>query len=339
MEKKHFPINDTRLLKHLFKTKQKLSDKNPLKDCVPFYWYRYGPYSPVILKIKEKMVKEGKIWNYRDGFVAAPGRVLNHSDHPCMLEARQTIDEIISESSSSNVQTAMYDIYQDYAPSKFYISFRNKFHTALTSYINDPSTRYSPRLLLELLEKSFGDIPNYTLFRDFKYLMRDLIEISSYLLKNNIFRKHAEEIDLIAESMFNLFAMGMRIKFHDEFYEPSVENWTKDYKEAVKRVESDIDRFALSSNNKQDKSPFVTFDGLIANILDLKSKNKLVRASFLPFSNNDEMDGSIDAELFETKTEEEILQLVQNFRNSRNAVIKYFGNKDIESENFKLITA
>jgi len=61
MEKKKFPISETKLQKILYKTKMAMSDRNPLKDKIPFYWYIHGPYSPYLMELKEKLMSEGKI--------------------------------------------------------------------------------------------------------------------------------------------------------------------------------------------------------------------------------------------------------------------------------------
>ena len=340
METKKFPISETKLLKILYKTKMNLPDNHPLKDALPFYWYLHGPYSPYILKLRDKMISEGKISSAGNGFVATATRLVDHFENPSMTEARKIINRIIDESSSINALTITDDVYRTLAPTKFYISFKNEFQASLGSFLNDPSTRFKSEQVVDILEKTFGDIPNATLFRNYKYILRDFTELSSHLFQNENFKNYKNELKSIADSIFVTFAKGIRIKFHDKFYENEIEKWTSEFNDSVSELESKINQFALLLKNEKIDTAFVTLDDLAIKILTLKSKNKLVMASFLPFTKNDELnDGRIDAELFDNKTNEELIELIKKFKNSRNAVIHYLKNNDIETENFKLITA
>lgn len=340
METKKFPISETKLLKILYKTKMNLPNNHPLRDALPFYWYLHGPYSPYILKLKDKMISEGIISSAGNGFVASATRVVDHIENPSITEARKIINRMIDDSSSTSALTIMDDVYRTFAPTKFYISFKNEFQASLSSFLNDPSTRFKSEQLVDILEKTFGDIPNATLFRNYKYILRDFTELSSHLFKNENFKNYKNELESIVDSIFVTFAKGIRIKFHDEFYENEIEKWTSEFNDSVSELESKINQFALLLKNEKIDTAFVTLDDLATKILTLRSKNKLVMASFLPFTKNDELnDGRIDAQLFDNKTNEELIELIKKFKNSRNAVIHYLKNNDIETENFKLITA
>ncbi len=344
MEKKKFPISETKLQKILYKVKMTMSDDNPLKGSIPYYWYLHGPYSTYLKDQKEKMITEGNISSrsISEGtvFTASSMRLVNHSDNSELLEARKIIDEILDESSSTSTQSIMDDVYRNLSPSKFYLSFKNEFQASLKSFFDDPSKRQTSEQLLDMLEKSFGDLPNATLFRNYKYLLRDFTELLSHILKNDSLKEYSSILKSIVKTIFETFAFGIRIKFHDEYYDGEIESWTNEFNNSVIDLESKITKFAISLNNKNINTSFVTFEDLASKIINLKAKNKLVMASFLPFTNNDELNnGRIDAKLFNDKSDEEFIKLIESFKNSRNVILQYLKNKDIESENYKLITA
>lgn len=344
MEKKKFPISETKLQKILYKVKTKMPDSNPLKDSLPYFWYLHGPYSTYLIELKEKMISEGSLSSQTisegTAFTASNTRLVNHAENSALLEARKIIDDVLNESSSISTQSIMDDVYRNLSPTKFYLSFKNEFQASLKSFFDDPSKRYTSKQLLDMLEKSFGDLPNATLFRNYKYLLRDFTELLSHIFKKDSLEEHSSTLKSIVETIFNTFALGIRIKYHDEFYDNKVGSWLDEFNNSVMQLESQITEFAIYLKQKNVDTSFVTFDDLASKIVNLKAKNKLIMASFLPFTDNDELNnGRIDAKLFNDKTDEEFIKLIESFKNSKNAVIQYLKKDEIESENYKLITA
>lgn len=344
MEKKKFPISKTKLQKVLYKAKVMMSDSNPLKNSLPYFWYEHGPYSTYLIELEEKMISEGNLspqtMSKGTAFTASNARLVNHAENSALMEARGIIDEILDESSSTSTQSIMDDVYRNHSPTKFYLSFKNEFQGSLKSFFDDPSKRYTSKHLLDILEKSFGDLPNATLFRNYKYLLRDFTQLLSHVFKNNSLEEHSSALKAIVETIFKTFALGIRIKYHDEFYNDKVESWSNEFNDSVKGLELQIIEFAMNLEEDNVNTSFVTFDDLASKIINLKAKNKLIMASFLPFTDNDELNnGRIDAKLFNDKSDEEFIRLIESFKNSKNAVIQYLKKNDIESENYKLITS
>lgn len=314
-----------------------LPENNPVKESLPFYWYKHGPFSEYLTDIKQKMIVEGKIVEENGRCTATTNRIVEHDDN--IKLARKNMIAIINES-SNNSQRLMDEIYHTDAPCGFYLSFKNNFDAAVHNFLNDPNTNFKPEDLIDILENSMGDLPNDSIFRNFKYSLRDFIELFAETIQTKSVLEFAAPLQKIIKEIFNTFANGIRIKNHDEFYDSETEKWRAEFDESVSNLNEKADIFFKEYKQNLKHSPFVTFEELLANILDLRSKDALIMTSFVSpdFSENLNY-GRIDAELFNDKNEDQFKELLYNFKNSRNAVVHYLKKDELETTNYKLITS
>ena len=336
--KKKFPVGLTKLHKILYKTKISLPENNPIKDCLPFFWYIHGPFSSHIDAIKNKMINEEKISENSDGLTATANRIIEHDDN--IKLARTIMNDIIDETSSINSQTIMDDVYSSDAPCEFYISFKTKFPAYLNNFLKNPNPQFTSDDVVNILENTMGDLPNNSLFRPFKYSLRDFIELFSLIMQSKPSSESLDEFKKLNDQIFLTFAKGIRIENHDKFYDSNVEQWKSDFVASISNLEQKIINFSKEFKQNLPISPFVSFDELIKNILDLRSKNALIMTSFLPANDDEKFNhGRIDEELFKDKNDEQFKELLFNFKNSRNAVVHSLKKNELETVNYKLITS
>jgi len=335
--KHQFQIATTNLQKILYKTKMSLPENNPVRESLPFYWYKHGPFSEYVSDIKQKMIVEGKIVEENERFVATTNRIVEHDDN--IKLARKNMIAIINDS-SNNSQRLMDEIYHTDAPCGFYLSFKSNFSAAVYNFLNDPKTNFKPEDLIDILENSMGDLPNDSIFRSFKYSLRDFVELFSEIIQTKSVLESVDPLLNIIDEIFNTFANGIRIRNHDEFYDSKAEQWKVEFDESVSNLNEKADSIFKEYKQNLKHSPFVTFEELLANILDLRSKDALIMTSFISPDFGENLNyGRIDAELFNDKNDDQFRELLYNFKNSRNAVVHYLKKDELETTNYKLITS
>lgn len=237
------------VLKILFQAKKRLPDDNPIKDALPFYWYKAGPYSDVIYAAIGSLQDDGMLLESRTKYKtycfssAKANFPLVHAD-PHMDEARSAITEVVG--TSSHTEPLISEVYRD-APYQWYATYNIKFKVPFSEFCKS-SARSGPGGrkrddILNALDDAVLDFPQFPEFPElYRAFMKFTRLLSSFLLTPG----HAEHKDVfpILESMsnkiWNAFAYGVRIGHHDTYYDNKVDGWIKTYKTALAGLDANL---------------------------------------------------------------------------------------------------
>ena len=335
----HYPISKTTLQKFLYKSTTELSDENPLKNTIPFYWYIHGPYSPPLITLNETLLEEDILKPKGKGYIASTTRLCKHDEF--FEEARTALTKMIGSVTSANSTTVIEDLYAYEAPYQFYISFKSRFTAMLYNYLHDAHSRFKTEQLENILHQTIGELPNEPLFSRFKYAYLDFIDIMIKVIKLDLPDNSKKDIETISWNLFETFAKGVRILHHDDYFDVKVPNWKTQFEDSINEMEQNIDQLhELSQNLGSKTTNRMTFQKLIERILNLKSKNELIMVSFLPSQNDSELNyGKIDAELFKQMNDDEFKALLKKFECSHNAIVHHSTKKDMESTTYRLLAS
>ena len=240
------------ILKILFQAKQRLPDDNPIKDALPYYWYRDGPYSTLIYETVDRLQKDGlisessseyKTYSFDRSKINIP---LMHSDKH-MDEAKIVIDSIIDEFTHTDM--LVKNVYRT-APYKWYGTYKLKFKVRFSNFCNKASSNnstetYSREDILRELEDAVLDFPRFPDFLELRRIfMRFARVLNSFLHTDNCL-EHKDMfpiLDRISNSIWNVFAYGVRINHHDDYYEKNVDKWVEMYENEMARLDTDLRR-------------------------------------------------------------------------------------------------
>lgn len=274
--KKLTKIPKKTIQKVLYRLSGKLSETNPIKNAIPFYWFLAGPYSEkvdsgiVSMKSEQVLLPDNGIYEmYMFNPDLIHSRFLDHD--ASFQEAREIISkEVTHMRGFSNLQLVK-DIYDD-APLLFYPTYKSRFLVYFESFCNyyleqneNLSNLFSENDILESLEKTKLSLPSDQLFKKFNVVYQDFVLIITNVLNYN--KKNDSEFLTVLQSLgdlankvWNVFAYGARILEHDEFYEPKVSMWNEMFTEQTLQLEEAVRKTSLfvteilqiSSDRKQD---------------------------------------------------------------------------------------
>ncbi len=319
-DKWDFPVSKTNLVKFLYKATREVSQDNPLKNCIPFYWYIHGPYSPPLLDIIEQLSKDGVLKHNGKGYLANYTRLCDHDEH--FDKVYNKLRDIICNSTS-----VIEELYQDMAPCRFYISFKSRFTGMLHNYFYDQNTRIKYKDLEDVLHQTVGELPMDSLFSLFLDAHLDFIRIVVKLAKLDLTEKAKKNIEQISKEVFETFAKGVRILEHDSYFDSEIEKWKIEFVDSFSELEKNIDRLYELAQSLGVKNTLVTFQKLIDEILSLRSRDELIKIHFVPGINDVGSNfGNIDAEFFHNKNDKEFEVLLRNFEKSHNAIVDHSTN-------------
>ncbi len=310
-----------------------------MEDILQFYWYEHGPYSPLILELKDEMKTEKIIQETDKGLVTEKSRIIEHDEF--LQNIRSHINQIINESYSDSSATLIDDIYTTDAPYRFYLSFKSRFAAALDNFYRDPNTHLKSNQLITILEETIGDLPNEPLFSNFKYNYLDFVELLSAIVKAKKINEFGDRLQNDSNEIFKTFARGVRILHHDPYYETQVDHWKTIFNQAVSNVENNI----LSLYCDVQQTPITnihvsTLEELIPEILSLKAKKKLAAVSFLPPIRDESINyGNLDATIFNRLAEEDFKELLQKFHTAKKAIIDKVDNDNLNAVTYRIIAS
>lgn len=311
----------------------------PIEEVLQFYWYEHGPFSPLIMEIKEEMKIEGIIHETDRGLVTEKSRIIQHDEF--LQNIRAFLNQIINESYSDSSAALIDDIYNTDAPYRFYLSFKSRFAAALDNFYHDPNTHIKPDKLITILQETIGDLPNDPLFSNFKYNYLDFVELMTAVVEAKKINEFGERLQNDSNEIFKTFARGVRILHHDHYYEPEVEHWKEMFNESVFGMENNMLNLYCDAKNTPIKNiQLSTLDDLIQEILSLKAKKKLVAISFLPPIRDESINyGSLDASIFNKLSEPDFKILLQKFHNAKKAIIDRADDENLNAIKYRIIAS
>jgi len=224
-----------------FAVRNRLSDKNPLKGYLPFYWYKFGPFSEVIeeglrIGIREGIIEEEKIEDMTIFKVSESfdeKKLLSSLD---IKELHQILDGIFFSPFKTEEFTLM--IYKK-APRRFrYFAYLTKYH--LDRYIKyleifKESDKKTKQIIISYLFRTEANLPKDKIFYEFNPLFSSFVTTLNRFLryekKLSLEEKinHIEELRKIFENMQEIFGEGERIVEHDPYYNNKIDIWKRQY--------------------------------------------------------------------------------------------------------------
>ncbi len=253
--KQHHPnVSKKKILKVLFQVKQQLPDENHIKDRLAYYWYKEGPYSETVDAGIKQLVLDGKIkirsdhgMTYEFDSSKALMPLMKHDDD--MDEAGRKISEIVER--FVNIGDAVRDIYKD-APYEWYIAynytFRNKFEAYCSSILDEHASSLSNENIQNALDETVLKYPSLPEFIEHRRVFMDFAKmLNAFLLSDERTNTDALAIlQQVFDEIWTVFAHGVRVKHHDDYYGDRVADWQKMYEQKLDDLDADIREKASS---------------------------------------------------------------------------------------------
>ena len=252
-------ISKKQILKILYNVKMDLPEENKIKEILAFYWYKNGPYSPLIIEkitmlSSKKMIQrvnrqDIEIYKYSQENIHT--RIIEHDD-----DLSQTISLIIEKINEfKNMNDTIHSMYSDNAPYNLYTSYKNEFSNKFENFCKHifanqdiSSIRFSPVDIDDCFIQVILDIPHDKCFRQFMFALnlysQGLFAILSHKLPyDQTILNLLQQAYNLREDIWNTFASGVRIQHHDSYYNDKVDNWQEIYDENVANLRQHVDVF------------------------------------------------------------------------------------------------
>lgn len=243
-------VTKKEILKVLFKTKERLPDDNPVKGHLAYYWYRDGPYSERVYACLDGLVRSGVVIPSKTDQYETYRLAPKHAGKPLapssdgLDAARRALDEVVAD--FVNVGDAVRETYKG-APYEWYPAYRLEFRPKFESYCNavlgSRPTTYTPKDVVDWLDRIVLDYPPLPAFIEHRRIVMDFAKMLHAVMGSD--PRHAHK-DLLRELLglcgriWEVFAYGVRLEHHDEYYDGHVDGWRKKYLEAVAELDGDI---------------------------------------------------------------------------------------------------
>ena len=235
------------ILKTLFLARERLSDENPVKYGLAFYWYRDGPYSEIIENNLKMLVDEQKVirskTNKWETYKLAP----EHASRPIVLrdnfmdEAAGKVRRVLGE--FANVDGIIRRVYET-APTPWYVSYRLEFMPKFEAYCRDiregRESRHAPKQILEFLDDAVLDFPTASEFLGIRMIFMDFAKILNAFLRWDAHCTRSDlsaELSIMCNDIWETFAYGMRVHHHDPYYKRHMASWKRIYEQELHKLD------------------------------------------------------------------------------------------------------
>ena len=249
--KKRRYISKKDVLKILFQAKERLSDGSPIKDALPYYWYKNGPYSTLIYKVVDDLQTAGMITKSNSRYKtylfdrAKIDIPLTRADAH-MAEAKSAITDIVDE--FTHIEALVGDVYDD-APYRWYDTYNLKFKVRFNNFCDTAASargnarEYILGDILNALEDAVLDFPPFPNFPELRRTFMRFARLLNSFLQTDGCMEHKDvflAMKDISNAVWDVFAYGVRIKFHDAYYDGEVGKWIARYKEELAKLDADL---------------------------------------------------------------------------------------------------
>lgn len=237
----------TSIHKILFKLQLNLPEDNAIKNSLPFYWYRFGPYSEEVDKTLTSLMNLGIL----EELVTSNEKKVLHlckdvvcPDDEYYEEAISSLKEILKGVNLYRFKPFIEKIYVEDAPSKLYPLFKLRFMEGVDGYLEQMNSDQMTLSMfstdsneLESLENILYEceihLPSDPLYDSFNDSFSSFVTCCSRTFDYIDHERDATLLDQlrsISEGMiWNTFAAGMRILYHDEHYRINIPRWIRDF--------------------------------------------------------------------------------------------------------------
>ena len=244
-------VTKKEILGVLFKTKMNLPDGNPVKKDLAYYWHLEGPHSEVVYDALYGLAASGvasygkteRCEVYRPGPkhagrpLAPPGDDLD--------TARRELDGVVA--GFVDVKTMVAEIYRDHAPYEWYAAYKEEFKPKFQTYCNailqSRPARHAPEDVIRWLDRIVVEYPPLPEFIEHRRMVMDFSKMLHAVMGSDPRHEHKDllrELHSLCGRIWEVFAYGVRLKYHDEHYEDRVEEWKRKYWEVVSKLDEDI---------------------------------------------------------------------------------------------------
>ncbi len=252
-------ISKRAIHKAIFKAKQESKSDN-IKNCAPFYWFNYGPYSELVEAVLNELLFTGDLTEVRVSeetsllTMVTKGRK-NHENmfNEFSINYAKDIekfDVIVRNMNFFMLDRHIMEIYNEYAPFTFMKiyphAFLPKLKTLYSKIITGQTTlslEAENEELEDLLYECEANLPVDSLFENFNLSFSTYATALSRALDGerdtSIFSSALE----LADEIWFTFAKGVRILAHDEFYNDRVPQWTYQFNIDCLNLAQKVKRF------------------------------------------------------------------------------------------------
>ena len=238
---KRSKISKRAVHKTIFKAKQE-SESDNIKNCAPFYWFNYGPYSELVEAVLHELLFTGDL---REAKVSEETSLLvidvkGIEDHDIMFDEFlqnyaqdiKKFDSIVMDMNFFEIDKHIREIYHKYAPFPFMKIYPHEFLPKLKklySKIISGQTSLSPwaesEELENLLYECEANLPEDPIFENFNQSFSHYVTALSRALDDEIDAVIFSSAFELADEIWFTFAKGVRILAHDEFYNNRIPQW------------------------------------------------------------------------------------------------------------------
>lgn len=243
-------VTKKEILKVLFKTKARLPDDNPVKGHLAYYWYLEGPYSDRIYASLDDLVHSGVVTRNKtdqhETYRLKPRLSRKPLAPPSddLDAARRELDEVVAD--FVNVGDMVRETYKD-APYEWYtaynLEFKPKFENYCNTVLRSRPARYTPKDVSDWLERMVLDYPPLPTFIEHRRIVMDFSKMLHAVIESDPRHKHQDilrELFEMSNKIWAVFAYGVRLEHHDEYYDGRVDGWREKYLQAVAKLDEDV---------------------------------------------------------------------------------------------------
>ena len=241
-------ISKKKILKILYLAKGKMSEGNPVKELLAYYWYLERPYSEVVYAGIDQLVSDNRVIRMRgqqETYQFDPSIILVPLAQPDehIDEARRCISEVVSE--FAHIESTVSDIYGD-APYEWYKTYKQEFKVKFDNFCNTAhreEQRYAPQDILNLLDDAVLECPPLSEFGELRMIFMDFAKILNAFLRSENYVEHLDKLSnlqKVCDEIWTGFAYRVRVKVHDEYYDDRVDEWNEKYKMKLDTLNKDI---------------------------------------------------------------------------------------------------
>lgn len=258
----------TAIHKLLFAVRAALPENNPEREHLPFYWYKFGPYSEVVESSIDLLRHQGVL---RDGKTQTGKTLLMLNTRPAASgsvceDASAVVGRVVREFDPYHLETFVDRIYRDHAPYEFMPRYRVEFLAPFKDYL--ASHPDGQRTLSRWCPSEEGaGTPDIDRLEDALY------RCEAVLVEEPLFERFNDEctayitgaggaFDLArkdepisypvikatytcAWELWYTFASGIRILDggHDRYYNGRLRQWEQEYRETLAALAPKVDAY------------------------------------------------------------------------------------------------
>lgn len=242
-------ITKKQILKILYLAKTKMSDDNPIKNQLAYYWYLEGPHSEVVYESIDYLVSNGMVVCHKRKNSETYQYDSNKKYIPLVQpnnyldESRKCITETVDD--FNHTEDAVNDIYNQ-APYAWYKTYKQEFKVKFDDFckniIANKKTMYEPKDILNILDDTVLDFPPLSEFIELRMIFMDFAKIINAFLRSE-YLKYKDKFNVLqtlCNEIWIAFAYGVRVKHHDMYYDHRVDSWKNMYDEKINKLNKKI---------------------------------------------------------------------------------------------------